>query len=142
MVDNIEISRKIRILIIDDDKDFCNFIKKNLQLLGNYKVIIAKGGNMGMWFSQCHWHKPDLILLDIMMPGMDGYEILRRLKKDNKTVLIPIIMLTAKGDISSKIKAEGFYCDDYLTKPVETTVLMSAIEKVLAKRGIMVSRLK
>lgn len=89
-----------------------------------------------MWLSRCRGHRPDLILLDIMMPGIDGYEVLRRLKEDRKTMYIPVVMLTARADYTSKIRAEGFYCDDYITKPVTTEALKSKIESVLAKRGI------
>ncbi len=123
-----------KILIIDDDKDFCCVIKRRLSDLGGYKVLIAKGHNMGLWISHCRWHRPGLILLDIMMPGMDGFEILRRLKKGDVTSKIPVVVLTARSDLESKKRAEGLGCDDYISKPVEAEILRVRIGEVLAKR--------
>lgn len=123
--------RKIRILIIDDEKDFCYFIKKNLELFGNYRVLIAIRGRKGIWMAK--WHKPDLILLDILMPFLDGFGVLRRIKQSPKTLDIPVIMLTAKGDEEFKIKASSLYNEDYLVKPVEIGILKSKIEAILSK---------
>ena len=121
---------KNKILIIDDEKDFCYFTKANLELFGDYEVIVATSGEKGL--RACSKEKPDLILLDIMMPRMDGFELLDRLKRDMKTIHIPVIMLTAKNEEESKIQAAGLYSDDYLVKPVEINVLKSKIDKVLA----------
>jgi DNA-binding response OmpR family regulator len=76
--------------------------------------------------------KPVLILLDIMMPGMDGFEVLKRLKKSEKTMRIPVIMLTARNEDESKIEAAGLYCENYIVKPVEIRVLNSKIHKILS----------
>ena len=76
--------------------------------------------------------KPDIILLDIMMPGIEGFEVLEKLKKNKKTLHIPVIMLTAKSEDESKVKAAGLYCHDYIVKPVEFEVLISKIEKALS----------
>lgn len=122
--------RKNKILIIDDEKDFCFFIKANLQLIGNFDVIIATGGKKGI--RTAHRHEPDLILLDILMPGIDGFEVLKRLKEHKKTRRTPIIMLTAREEDESKIKASRSFCEDYIVKPVEIKVLISKIEKVLS----------
>lgn len=119
-----------KILIVDDEKDFAYFVKANLQLLGNYEVIVATKGKKGI--KSALKEKPDLILLDIMMPGMDGFEVLERLKRDEKTMNIPVIMLTAKNDDESKIEAAGLYCEDYVVKPAEIKVLNSKIQKVLS----------
>jgi CheY-like chemotaxis protein len=122
-----------KILIIDDDKDFCYVIKRRLSDLGGYKVLIAKGNNMGRWIARCRWHKPDLILLDIMIPQVDGFEILKRLKQDSITSAIPVIILSAKTEPESKKRARALGCEDYILKPVEAEVLQARIEKVLAK---------
>lgn len=122
---------KKKILIIDDEQDLCFFVKATLELLGNFKVIIARDGKRGIWAAILH--KPDLILLDIMMPGIDGFEVLRRLKEGTKTVSIPVIMLTARNDEESKLKAAGLYDEDYIVKPFETEVLKSKIESTLAR---------
>ena len=67
-----------------------------------------------------------------MMPGIDGLEVLKRLKRNEKTLHIPVIMLTAKNEDKSKIKAAGLFCEDYIVKPVEIRVLRSKINKVLS----------
>ena len=119
-----------KILIIDDEVDFCFFVKKNLEAISNYEIIVANKGKKGIQIARKE--KPDLILLDIMMPGIDGFEVLKRLKANDKTQDISVIMLTAKDEDESKIKASGLYCEDYLVKPVEKLVLRAKIQKVLS----------
>ena len=119
-----------KILIIDDEEDFCYFVKKNLEAISNYEIITATKGKKGLQIARKE--KPNLILLDIMMPGIDGLEVLKRLKKNENTQNIPVIMLTAKDEDESKIKALGSFCDDYIVKPVENIVLKSKIHKVLS----------
>ena len=121
-----------KILIIDDEEDFCYFVKANLQLISNYEVLVANRGKKGIRLVRKE--KPDLILLDVMMPGMDGFEVLKRLKKSEETQYIPIIMLTAKNEDESKIKAAGLYCEDYIVKPVEIKVLKAKIHKVVSMK--------
>ncbi len=123
--------KRRRILIIDDEKDLCFFVRQNLKLLGNYEVIIARNGKEGIRAARVR--KPDLILLDIIMPGLDGFEVLKRLKENKKTLFIPVIFLTAKGDEESKLKAVSLYNDDYIVKPFEMRILKSKIDNVLAK---------
>ena len=119
-----------KILIIDDEEDFCFFIKANLQLISNYEIIVAHKGKKGLKLASKE--KPDLILCDIMMPGIDGFEVLRKLKKNEVTSHIPVIMLTAKNEDESKIKAAGLYCEDYIVKPVEAKTLKAKIHRVLS----------
>lgn len=119
-----------KILIVDDEEDFCYFVKKNLEAISNYEIITTTKGKKGLQIARKE--KPDLILLDIMMPGIDGHEVLKRLKKSEKTQNIPVIMLTAKDEDDSKIKALGSYCEDYIVKPVENIVLKAKIHKVLS----------
>ena len=119
-----------KILLIDDEEDFCYFFKENLEAISNYEVIVATKGKNGI--RAALEEKPDLILLDIMMPGIDGFEVLKRLKSNEKTLNIPVIMLTAKNEDESKIKAAGLYCDDYIVKPVEKIVLKAKIHKILS----------
>lgn len=121
-----------KILIIDDEEDFCYFVKANLQRISNYEILIAHRGKKGIRFVRKE--KPDLILLDVMMPGMDGFEVLKRLKKSEETQYIPVIMLTAKNEDESKIKAAGLYCEDYIVKPVEIKVLKAKIHRVLSMK--------
>ncbi len=122
-----------KILIIDDEKDFAFFVKVNLQHISNYEIITSNKGRKGI--RAAIKENPDLILLDVMMPGMDGFKVLKKLKESNKTSHIPVIMLTAKNEDESKIKAAGLYADDYLVKPVETKDLKAKIYKILSIRG-------
>lgn len=128
--------KKIKILMIDDDKEICDLIKQYFQMTGKYKVLVASEGNIGMRLAFLQWHKPHIVILDLNMPGIDGFEVLRRLRTDKETSYIPVVILTGRQDYASQIKAEGLYCDDYIVKPVELKVLQSRIEEVLKKRGI------
>ena len=119
-----------KILIVDDEEDFCYFVKRNLEAISNYEIITATKGRKGIQIARKE--KPDLILLDIMMPGIDGFEVLKRLKRNEKTRKIPIIMLTAKDEDDSIIRALGSFCDDYIVKPIENVVLKGKIHKVLS----------
>ena len=121
-----------KILIIDDEKDFTYFIKENLQLISNYTVITAKRGRRGI--RAALKENPDLILLDVMMPGINGFEVLKRLKKNEKTYHIPVIMMTENSTDEPKIKESGFSADDYIIKPVETKVLRAKIHSILSPR--------
>jgi DNA-binding response OmpR family regulator len=118
-----------KILIIDDEKEFCAFIKETLELTGKYEVITATDGRSGMKIAMSQ--KPDLVLLDIMMPVVDGFKVLETLKKDEKTISIPIIMLTAKDDDESMTKAATLYDQDYIVKPVKIEELRNRIDKAL-----------
>lgn len=119
-----------KILIIDDEKDFSYLIKANLQLISNYKIITANRGKKGI--RAALREEPDLILLDVMMPGIDGFEVLKRLKENEKTYHIPVIMLTAKNEDESKIRASSLYADDYIVKPIQTKALKAKIHRVLS----------
>ena len=124
---------KKRILIIDDEEDFCRLVKMNLELMGNFVVDTAINGEEGV--KTVKETKPDLILLDIIMPGMDGFEVLEELKKDEDTKDIPVVMLTAKEDRASQIKAVELHNEEYIIKPIETQKLKAKIENILKRRG-------
>lgn len=120
-----------KILIIDDEINFCALLKINLELIGDYSVIITASGKEGIQFAE--QNRPDLILLDLIMPKMDGVEVLKTLKGNDKTSSIPIIMLTGMGDEESQNKVIGLYDVDYIVKPVDIEVLKSKIVKLLAE---------
>lgn len=120
-----------KILIIDDEEDMCFFVKANLELSGKYKVNVSKNGREGIWVADSY--QPDLILLDVMMPFLDGFEVLKKLKSNPKTISIPVIMLTAKDDDESKIKAASLYTEDYIVKPFTIEILKSRIDDTLAR---------
>lgn len=120
-----------KILLIDDEKDFCALMKINLELRGDYNVIIATSGKEGI--RAVERKRPDLILLDITMPEMDGFEVLKILKKNEKTISIPVLMLTGRADKECQEEAMGLYDEGYITKPVDVEVLKAKIEEVLKR---------
>ena len=126
-------AKKIKILIIDDEKDFIFFIKTNLEMVGAYKVAAVSSGRWGIWTAL--WYRPDLILLDITMPVMDGFAVLKELKRREATMGIPVIMLTARDEDAYKVKAAGLYDEDYIVKPVRIDFLKTKIENALARLG-------
>lgn len=126
------LSRKKTILIVDDEEDFGFFVKANLEARGSYKVRIATSSEQGIELAMRH--RPAAILLDIMMPKVDGFQTLKRLKEQDKTMFIPVVMLTAKHDDESRISAAGLYCDGYLTKPVKIDDLVARLDKILGMR--------
>ncbi len=123
---------KKTILVIDDEKDFAETIKMMLETVDEYEIIMAHDGKEGI--KKACMAKPDLILLDITMPEMDGIQTLKLLKENDATVKIPVIMVTAHDEDVFKIKSAQLYNEDYITKPVETKVLLLKIEQVLKKR--------
>lgn len=124
----------VKILIIDDDKNVTEVVKASLEGSGEYQVMVENEGKRGHYAARKL--KPDLILLDIMMPNVDGFEVLKSLKKDIKTMPIPVVMLTAVDSERSKIKAMQRYSEDYLTKPLTAEQLKMKIREVLERRGI------
>jgi len=121
-----------KILIIDDEEDLSFFVKANLELAGEYEVIVVTSGKAGI--KAASQYKPDLILLDIMMPKIDGFEVLKKLKSSPTTFSIPVIMLTAKADEESRLRASKLYDEDYIIKPVQIDFLKTKIEEVLNRR--------
>ena len=122
-----------KVLMIDDERGFCNVVKMNLQLTQKFDVVTAFNGKEGIKLAKKI--KPDIVLLDIMMPGMDGFEVLKVLKNDGHTMSIPVIMLTAIGESEAKVKAGEMYSEYYITKPVKSQELISKIEMVLNLPG-------
>ncbi len=118
------------ILVIDDDSAICRMVQAGLERDGQYQVIFSTDPKKGI--SEARRQRPDLILLDITMPGMDGLEVLKRLKAKQETVGIPVLMLTAVGDEGAKQRARYLYNDDYLVKPVSLQVLRDRVAKTLS----------
>ena len=122
-----------KILMIDDEKDFAMVTKSNLEALGDYSVTVATDGKSGL--AAAAKDRPDLILLDIIMPGMGGFDVLRELKSKSATTSIPVIMLTAIGSEEAKEKALGIFDEDYVVKPVLASELAIKIKAVLSRRA-------
>jgi DNA-binding response OmpR family regulator len=123
-----------KILIIEDNPEVRENTAEILELAG-YNVITAQNGREGVNTAQTQ--KPDLIICDIMMPVMDGYGVLLLLSKDEETVGIPFIFLTAKADRSDYRKGMEMGADDYLTKPYDDIELLNAVESRFRKNEIL-----
>jgi len=121
-----------KVLLIDDEKDFCMFLKKNLEIRGGYTVLVANNGKDGI--AAAVRNRPDLILLDIIMPGMSGFDVLKELKERDETTAIPVIMLTAVNKDEAKERALELYNEDYIIKPVLLSDLDAKIKDVLSRR--------
>lgn len=119
------------ILVIEDEEDILELIQFNLSREG-YKVTTALDGTKGLVVAQTKI--PDLILLDLMLPGLDGLEICRQLKKNDKTARIPVIMVTAKGEESDIVAGLELGADDYMPKPFSIKVLVSRVRALLRRR--------
>jgi len=122
---------KERILIVEDDKNISKLVKFNLEK-ANYDCAIAVSGEKAL--EALDARPADLIILDIMLPGMDGYEICRTIKAKEKLKNIPIIMLTAKGEEVDRIVGLELGADDYIVKPFSPRELVLRVKAIL-KRG-------
>lgn len=121
------------ILVIDDEKDLQELVRYNLEKEG-YDVIVTGDGNSGLDIALRH--QPDLIVLDLMMPGIDGLEVCRRLRGDMRGRRIPLIMLTAKAAETDRIVGLELGADDYVTKPFSPRELVARIKAVLRRSTI------
>ena len=120
-----------KILIVDDEKDILELIGYNLEREG-YQIVKALSGEEALRSSRLE--KPDLILLDLMLPGIDGLEVLKKLKIDSKTVNIPTVLLTAKGEEADIVTGLELGADDYITKPFSPRVLLARIRAALRRQ--------
>ena len=123
---------KPTILIIDDELDMVRVMTVRFKASG-YEVITAGDGNTA--YGKAKSDAPDLIILDLMLPGMDGYQVCRLLKFDEKYRRIPIIMLTAKGQKEDKEWGEKVGADFYMAKPFEAKELLSKIKELSEGRN-------
>lgn len=118
-------------MIVDDNVDTVELLTKRFKAQG-YDIAVAYDGEQALGMvREC---RPDLIILDIMMPKIDGYEVCRRLKEDENTKHIPILMLTAKSQVPEKVKGLETGADGYLTKPFDYTELAARVRSLLAKK--------
>ena len=119
-----------KILIVDDELNIRELIKFNLEKSG-YKVLEADEGQLAV--AKAKADKPELIVLDLMLPGMDGLEVCRLIKSSRETAAIPIIMLTAKSEEIDKVIGLELGADDYMTKPFSPRELLARIKAVLRR---------
>ncbi|MCC6607464.1 MAG: response regulator transcription factor [Anaerolineae bacterium] len=117
----------IQLLLIDDDPMITEPLARQLGVAG-YQVLVAHNGRSGLELAQTH--QPDLVVLDVMMPEMDGWEVCRKLRQSS---VVPILMLTALGDEVDRILGLELGADDYLTKPFSTRELKARIKALLRR---------
>jgi DNA-binding response OmpR family regulator len=134
-LDKASVSRK-KIVIVEDEPDILEVLSYNLKREG-YEVLTAIDGASGL--ALIRRETPDLILLDLMLPGMDGIEVCSSIKKDPQTQSCLIIMVTAKGEESDIVLGLGVGADDYVSKPFSPRELIARVKAVL-RRGVMVER--
>ncbi len=120
---------KNHILIVDDDDKIRNLLK---DYLAENQYIVSTAEDAKQAKERLKIIKFDLIILDVMMPGQDGYELTKEIKKDSK---IPIILLTAKGEVENRIKGLELGAEDYLGKPFEPKELLLRINNILKKKN-------
>ncbi|MDP2981171.1 MAG: response regulator [Candidatus Omnitrophota bacterium] len=121
---------KKRILIVDDEEDILSVLKFRLEA-NNYEALTASDGQEGL--NKARTEKPDLIILDLMLPKLDGYKVCRMLKFDESYKAIPIIMFTARVQQKDEELGKEMGADAYVTKPFEPEVLLEKIRQLLRK---------
>jgi CheY-like chemotaxis protein len=121
-----------KVLYIEDNDDNVYMLKMRLELLGEFEVVAAEDGEKGC--DMAATERPDVILMDLEMPGIDGWEATRRLKSNPDTRHIPVIALSAHALAGAREKALAAGCDEFDTKPIEFDRLVATMRRVLANR--------
>ena len=121
-----------KILYVEDNDDNVYMLKMRLELLDEFEVLTAEDGEKGCDLAAAE--RPDIILMDLEMPGIDGWEATRRLKSNSQTSDIPVIALSAHALAGSREKALAAGCDEFDTKPIEFDRLVATMRRVLAGR--------
>jgi two-component system, OmpR family, alkaline phosphatase synthesis response regulator PhoP len=121
---------RTRLLVVDDEPDILELVQYNLRK-AQYDVVCVASGEEAL--AQVRSAPPDLIVLDLMLPGVDGLEVCKALKRDTRTAAIPIVILTARGEEADIVAGLELGADDYLTKPFSSRVLLARIRAVLRR---------
>lgn len=121
---------KAKILVVDDEEDICELVELNLNPEG-FDVLTCETGESAL--DMARQKQPDLIILDLMLPGIDGLEVCKILKAGDKTKHIPIVMLTAKGEEADIVTGLEIGADDYITKPFSGKVLVARVRRLLRR---------
>ena len=123
------IASKPRVLVIDDDDELTSLLA---EFLGRYGISVSAASNPAVGLRSMKSNPPDLLVLDVMLPGMDGFAVCRKIRESSQ---VPIIMLTARGDLTDRVLGLELGADDYLPKPFEPRELVARIQAVL-RRGV------
>ena len=120
------------ILVVDNEPDLVEIVCYRLERDG-YTVLTADDGESGL--ARVLADEPDLIVLDVMMPGLDGFEVTRRMKNDARTATTPVILLTARADFAAMSQGWEEYADEYMTKPFNLDELVRTVQNLLSRSG-------
>ena len=121
------------VLVVEDEEDILELVRFNLSKEG-YQVLCASSGEEGL--KSARNKRPDLVLLDLMLPGMDGLSVCKQLKNDEKTHHIPVVMLTAKGEDADIVSGLELGADDYVTKPFSPRVLIARVRTIFRRKSV------
>lgn len=119
-----------RVLIVEDNPDICEMLRYNIERFG-IDARVAETGEIGLIYALDPDEKPDLIILDVMLPGMNGIDVCRRLRREDRTRETPIIMLTAKGSEADRIKGLASGANEYIVKPFSIREMMERIRAMI-----------
>ena len=122
--------RKSTLLVIEDDPDIVELLRYNLEREG-FRVLVATDGERGL--ADAARHQPDLVLLDLMLPGLDGLEVCRRLRAQDSTRATPVLVLTAKSEEADVVIGLEMGADDYLTKPFSPRELLARVRALMRR---------
>ena len=123
---------KKKILVVEDDEDIRNLVLFNLEMTGEYEVLATDNGEEALELAQKHI--PSLVILDVMLPGIDGFEVGRVLKSNSTTRKIPVVMLTARSDDNDVVKGFELGVEDYLRKPFSSMkILLARVSNILQR---------
>lgn len=125
-------SEKAKILVVEDEPDIREILRFNLENEG-YKVLVSDSGEKGLRIAE--EEKPDLLLLDLMLPGMDGLDVCRKVRTNNELAHCSVIIITAKGEEIDVVTGLELGADDYITKPFSQRVLIARIRSVLRRNA-------
>lgn len=122
-----------RVLLVDDSQTVIQFEKMLLRDMG-FEITAAKNGRLAL--QEIAARRPDLVLLDMVMPDMDGMETLRHLKGNPETKTIPVVVVTTKGDPELVAQALEAGCDEYVTKPIDKAELLAKLKRLLSQAAV------
>ena len=128
----------MNVLVVEDDLDIAELVAFNLERQG-WGCVLAHHGNEG--WKQIQRMRPDMVILDVMLPGMDGMQIFRAMKENDMTRGIPVIFLTARGELDARLEGLSLGADDYVTKPFSPKELVLRVRNVLARANAGASQL-